>query len=485
MARVSYLLAGMLMSAQLAHAADQGSAAPAPVEVAPLAGSHAVSTVIPAPAPTATASMDSVPSASMADEAAQQQQQAARAKKMIGLLRATVKETKPQRGFFSGLFSSSVRPIDTELLAETGRFIERYPALPDTAEVYQLRAQVHQRIDAYQAAAVDWLLSLAAYPDSAFAVEAHNNLKALVGDQLKQQAKVLQDLIVKVDSVEGDREQRVADLLAYMGTLNDKDFAGPVADACISFLMRNRDYTGQDRVLDALARQKALLDSQSAIYYFEQLLSLYPDSALRPDAMLGIADVQRNGLKHYEEAATSYKSLIAKYPDSDKTKLGYEALAGMYDENMHNYSNAIKTYDAIIARYNNDPVVLRSLQAQALIYQNKTSQPLEAIADYRKLEELFKGKEGLAALLDAEQLARYTVSDWKLAIDINHRIINDYPDSKEAPKALFANAGIYEEKLKDKDQALKLYQLFLSHYPGDDLAVQAKQRISALQQKKN
>jgi tetratricopeptide (TPR) repeat protein len=173
--------------------------------------------------------------------------------------------------------------------------------------------------------------------------------------------------------------------------------------------------------------------------------------------------------------------VISKYPDSKQAKQAYEALANMYDQDMHDYSNAVKAYDAIVARYRDDPVVLRSLQAQALIYQNKTNQPLEAIAAYKKLADLFKGKDGLAALLQAEKLAQYTVADWKLSIDINERIINSYPDSEEAPKALYANAAIYDGKLKDSEQALKLYQLFVEHYPGHSLAGQARQRIKALQ----
>ena len=151
---------------------------------------------------------------------------------------------------------------------------------------------------------------------------------------------------------------------------------------------------------------------------------------------------------------------------------------------MHDYSSALKTYDAIVARYKDDPLVLRSLQAEALIYQNKTSQPQEAIATDLKLADTFNGKEGLAALLQAEKLARYTVGDWKLSIAINQRIIDGYSDDGEAAKALYANASIYDTNLKDRGQALKLYQQFVSRYPGHDLATQAQQRIKALQQQK-
>ena len=473
MLRLSCMFAWMLLSLPV-FAAEQGDAPPAAaVKVAPLPGEPAV-------APPDSTSMDAVqplPS----DSGMEQLQQREMAQKKVGLLRATVKSTAIEKGFFSGLFSPTSRPIDTELLQEMSRFIEQFPQLPETPEVYQLKAQVHKRMGNYRAAALDWLVSLAAYPDSGFAFEARNGLQELAGDQLKQQSKTVLAMREKLDTLSGGREQRVAELLAFLGTLQDKEFAPPIIDECNAFLTRNRDYPQPDRILNALAHQKMLLDNESALFYFNELLALYPDSPMLPDTLLSIGNIQRDG-KHYDEAVLSYKAVIAKYPDSKQTEQAYEALANMYDQDMHDYSNAVKTYDAIVARYKDDPVVLRSLQAQALIYQNKTNQPLEAIAAYKKLANIFKGKEGLTALLQAEKLAQFTVGDWKLSIDINERIINSYPDSDEAPKALFANAGTYEEKLKDREQALKLYQLFVEHYPGHSLAGQAKQHISALQQ---
>ena len=454
-------------------AAAQGDAPPAAdVKVAPLPGE-------PAAAPSDPSPMDAVQPLPP-DSGSEQVEQREMAKKKVGLLRATVKSTAVEKGFFSGLFSPTSRPIDTELLQEMSRFIAQFPQLPETPEVYQLKAQVHKRMGNYRAAALDWLVSLAAYPDSAFAFEARNGLQELASDQLKQQSKTVLAMREKLDTLSGGREQRVAEMLAFLGTLQDKEFAVPIIDECNAFLTRNLDYPQPDRILNALAHQKMLLDNESALFYFNELLALYPDSAMLPDSLLSIGNIQRDG-KHYDEAVLSYKAVIAKYPDSKEAERSYEALANMYDQDMHDYSKAVKTYDEIVARYKNDPVVLRSLQAQALIYQNKTNQPLEAITAYKKLADIFKGKEGLDALQQAEKLAQFTVGDWKLSIDINERIINSYPDSDDAPKALFANAGIYETRLKDREQALKLYQLFVEHYPGHNLASQAKQRISALQ----
>jgi tetratricopeptide (TPR) repeat protein len=403
--------------------------------------------------------------------------------KKIELLRAEVKATTEKKGFLSSMFSSAVKPVDTNLLAEMGSFIDQFPELAETAEVYHLKAQVHRRIESYHAAALDWLMLLSAYQDSKFAAEAQKGLKELSANKLKKQAATISAMTENTASLKGDRDQRVAAFLIFLGASNDADFAAPIAAECAAFLVHNRTYIDEDRIVHAQARQQMLINNEVAAYHFNKLLALYPASPLRPDSLLSLGTIQRKGLKQYDQASASFKAVIEKHPDSDEAKRAYESLANMYDEDMHDYPNATKTYDAIVVRYKDDPVVLRSLQAQALIYQDRTSQPMQAIASYRKLAETFKGKEGLDALLKAEKLALLTIRDWKLSIEINERIIAAYPDNDEAVKALFNNAEIHENKLKDREEAIKLYEQVIDRHPKHTLASDAKERIKSLETK--
>jgi TolA-binding protein len=420
-----------------------------------------------------------------ADAGKLHKQQLQLSSRKIELMRATVKATTVEKGFLSGMFSSSAaKPVDTNLLAEMDGFIDLYPELAETAEIYHLKAQVHKRIENYHAAALDWLMLLAAYPDSKFAAEANKGLKELSGNKLKKQAAAITAMTGKLGSLSGERDQRVATFLIFLGTQNDVDFAVPIAEECAAFLVHNQTYTDEDRIVHALAHQQMLISNEVAIYHFNKLLTLYPASTLSADSLLSLGMIQRKGLKQYSQAAVNFKAVIEKHPDSEEARQAYEMLANMYDEDMSEYTNAIKTYDAIVARYKDSPVVLRGLQAQARIYQDKTNQPIQAIASYRKLADTFKGKEGLEALLMAEKLARFTVRDWKLSIEINERIIAANPDNDEAVKALYANAEIYEEKLEDRDQAIKLYKQLIDRYPKHNMAGDAKQRIKSLEQKK-
>ena len=56
------------------------------------------------------------------------------------------------------------------------------------------------------------------------------------------------------------------------------------------------------------------------------------------------------------------------------------------------------------------------------------------------------------------------------AIQFYEWIRQQYADTPEAPKALFMEAFTFDEKLKKKDEARKLYKLFLEQYPKDDFA---------------
>ena len=483
--RLLCLLLSMPMLTVSAQAAEESAVPSATIVITPASAVVPVTISAEPPASDSSNSGSSEPTSPVVTDAEKlHKQQLLLAPRKLELLRATVKATTVEKGFLSSMFSSSVKPVDINLLAEMSSFIDQFPELAETAEIYHLKAQVHKRIENYHAAALDWLMLLAGYPDSKFAAEANKGLKELAGNKLKKQAATITAMTGKLGTLSGERDQRQANFLAFLGTLREEDFAVPIAAECDAFLKHNRNYIDEDRIVHALAHQQMLISNEVAIYHFDKLLALYPASPLRPDSLLSLGTIQRKCLKQYNQAAANFKAVIEKHPDSEEARQAYELLANMYDEDMHEYPNAIKIYDAIVARYKDNPVVLRGLKAQALIYQDKTNQPMQAIASYRKLADTFKGKDGLDALLTSEKLARFTVRDWKLSIEINENIIAAYPDNDEAVKALYSNAEIHEDKLSDREQAIKLYKELIERYPKHSIADEAKQRVKSLEQKK-
>ena len=49
-------------------------------------------------------------------------------------------------------------------------------------------------------------------------------------------------------------------------------------------------------------------------------------------------------------------------------------------------------------------------------------------------------------------------------------ILSKYPDFEKVPSALFLKAFIYEDQLKDLENASKYYKLFIEKYPDSDFA---------------
>lgn len=398
----------------------------------------------------------------------------------LELFRSTTKNTTYTKNLFSRLISSATNPIDGDLLGEMRRFTERFPDSPETAEVFHLMAQIHKRTENYSAAAIDWLILRTAYPDSPLSKEASKQLQALAGDELKKYGVTLKLWSAQIEKLEGEREERLANMLKYLGSNSEKEFAAALTDACASFLVSNQNWLQEDVIEHAYARQATLLDAQVALFHFEKMLALYPSSPLIPDSMLSIGNIQRQIQKAFEPAAKSYSKLIEQFPDSNETKQAYESLAGMYDEDMSDYPNALKTYDTIVTRYKDDPIVLRALRAMASIQQNKSNQPAQAITSHLKIADIFKGAEGLEALLAAARIANFTTRDWKVAIDINNRIMAFAPQHEEAVKAQFNIADITENKLNDKESAKKQYEEFVAKYSGHSLSKDANRRIESI-----
>jgi tetratricopeptide (TPR) repeat protein len=385
---------------------------------------------------------------------------------------------------FSRIFSSDGNPIDVELLNDMGRFTDVHAGSPETDEVFHLRGLVHKRMKNYPAAALDWIMLKVMYPQSGFISQADKQLKELSDDQLSKFAPLIAKFNQRIDSLSGDMDQRTGTFLEFLGTFREESFAAAIAAECASFLARNETFAGDDVIENSIAHQAMLIDNEIALYRFNKLLALYPQSNLRADSLLSMASIQRGKLKLYDKAAKNFLVLIEKHPDSNEAKLGYEALAMMYNEDMRDYPNAIKTYNAIVERYKNDPIVLRGLLALEKVYETKTNQPDKAIETYLKLSEVFAtGQDGMNALIAAERLAVSSTKNWNVAIAINERIIVRAPNSEDAIKAQYSNADITDGKLGDKGKAKDMYQDFIKAYPKHSLARDAQKRIDAMTKK--
>lgn len=67
------------------------------------------------------------------------------------------------------------------------------------------------------------------------------------------------------------------------------------------------------------------------------------------------------------------------------------------------------------------------------------------------------------------------------SIELGNKLIEQYPESKWAPRTLFFMANyIYDERLHDLDKARATYEQLISDYPNSDLVDDAQQSIKFL-----
>jgi len=108
-----------------------------------------------------------------------------------------------------------------------------------------------------------------------------------------------------------------------------------------------------------------------------------------------------------------------------------------------------------------------------------------AIKAYQSIVDEYPGsKLAPKALMELGKLYQYKVDKTlnnqeasEKAIDCFKAIGQKYPKSEEAPVALFMTAFIQANELKEYDEATKNYKLFLDKYPNHPMSQNAKDEI--------
>ena len=121
-------------------------------------------------------------------------------------------------------------------------------------------------------------------------------------------------------------------------------------------------------------------------------------------------------------------------------------------------------------------------QAQSLLKENKTSEAIKAIEtlinEYPESKIAPKALVQLAGIYQNQMVDKLKPSEsFDRAQKYFYQVYEKYPDSEEAPQSLFLSGFILANDLKDFDKATAHYNLFLSKYPSHPLAVSAKEEL--------
>lgn len=103
------------------------------------------------------------------------------------------------------------------------------------------------------------------------------------------------------------------------------------------------------------------------------------------------------------------------------------------------------------------------------------------IEDNRESEKAPEAMVNLAAIYQNKMLGSISEKEsLEKAAKIYRQVYDDYPNSSQAPKALFMSAFILANELKKLHPAEMTYKLFLEKFPNHELAVSAKEELANL-----
>jgi len=244
-------------------------------------------------------------------------------------------------------------------------------------------------------------------------------------------------------------------------------------------------------------------------------LKIYPDSPNQPQILHMLADINYQSSR-IPDAVVIYLRLLFQFPQSESsvqvkkdfpeilnkcTSLEDEAAkdsiisavsrtipsskeSGWFEMISFLYSTQIDTLSSLLLEEINE---FRQLYGRESTYNDlllfwsaqlmeKLDQNSSAYAAYRQLIAMYPESELYKnALLQAAMAVFRCPVNLQAARNYFLEVINNFAESKEAAEAQFYLAKLYNDSLRQAEEALNSYQLFVENHPENELVLQALQ----------
>ena len=222
------------------------------------------------------------------------------------------------------------------------------------------------------------------------------------------------------------------------------------------------EFADVDNALEAMNRAKRLQEEGQegeALTLYEGMVKRCPDSIFAPEALYQIGEI-RMSRHQWESAYTAFSQIIKNYPDyphfDEVIKKQYE-IASLIQRGkrpylwgkvpwFHDYKQGMDIYEGVVE-----------------------SAPFSDFAP--------------ASLFNIAELAKKT-GKTEEAIDALDRLINDHPDSVQAPDAYFSMARIYASLIQGPEydqsvtrEAINFYQDFLLLFPREERVAEVEEGL--------
>lgn len=231
---------------------------------------------------------------------------------------------------------------------------------------------------------------------------------------------------------------------------------------------------------------RQIKDLQKAIEVYEDFVARYPQSQIIKQAKFQIGKLYF--LKRdFAKARAVFEELIKEYSQEKELCANAELSMAICYEGEEKWEEALRSYKNVTDHYPNSQPALQTplFIAQHYLKRNQTADAKkafqEAILGY---ERIIQGNAGTAEAIEAKYLiglSYISQQDWNKAIDSLNDLIKNYPDNPRAITSLFTIATIYQRKLNSSEEAVKIYEGFITKYPTHILVNLAQEQLKSLQ----
>ena len=344
----------------------------------------------------------------------------------------------------------------------------------------ELQAQIQAKMGDFKSAMLTYIKHIYSYPESTVNLTVRSQLSTLVDSKLDRKLKQSVNNVAK-GSAESKKSDRLASMLERLSEEPAAYFFEPLVREFVAFSADYPDYSRADVLQRSLARVfLAKEQPNTAVIAYEQLLAVYPDSALKASVRMDIASVLADKLKNYDRAIEIYQEVTNEHPGTAEAGQSYIQI-GKLSELRKKYDLAISVYDKIIALYPKTDNAFNAFQSKASLQRKELALSGDAVDTLNAQADMFKGDvRCVASLLLASEIAQKDLKDFQRSANALERVASEYPSAKEAPKALLDEGGIYEEHLGNKDKAKEIYERVIGGYAGNSNVKTAQKRIESM-----
>jgi TolA-binding protein len=304
------------------------------------------------------------------------------------------------------------------------RFRSKYQKSDLYDRVYLLQGDILFEKEEYERCIEAYRLLLQKYPDSKARVEARR----------------------RIGESERARGNFEASLQEYRKVLDEDLNEGQVFEARRTVAQNLADLGRHEEALE----EYALLDEEAT------------DLRTYMSALIGRAQSEV-GVAQYDSALATLTTVTRKVPRSELAARAYYDMGKIYRDRLEDLDKAVEMFDMVGKQYRRGDLPFQALKASNDIQQMKK---LRATLETAEGDTTAEAKEALAEaqfLLAEVSLEQY--DDPNRALGEYQKVLDQFPDSPFAPRAAYAIAWIYHNRLDRKDKALEALDFLTSHYP--------------------